>query len=47
MATATRHWERQGYWNVLLFPSSGDIPDPGIKSMSPALANYLTTETHE
>ena len=28
---------RQGYWSGLLFPSPGDLPDPGIKPMSPAL----------
>ena len=28
---------RQGYWNGLLFPSPGDLPDPGIKPKSPAL----------
>ena len=29
---------RQEYWSVLPFPSPGDIHDPGIKPMSPALA---------
>ena len=28
---------RQEYWNELLFPSPGDIPDPGIELLSPAL----------
>ena len=28
---------RQTYWNGLLFPSPGDLPDPGIKPTSPAL----------
>ena len=28
---------RQEYWSELLFPSPGDLPDPGIKSRSPAL----------
>ena len=28
---------RQEYWHGLSFPSSGELPDPGIKSMSPAL----------
>ena len=33
---------RQEYWSVLPFPSPGDLPDPGIKSASPALqAGYL------
>ena len=25
---------RQEYWNRLLYPSPGDLPDPGIKPMS-------------
>ena len=28
---------RQEYWSGLPFPSPGDLPDPGIKSGSPAL----------
>ena len=28
---------RQEYWSVLPFPSPGDLPDPGIKPMSPVL----------
>ena len=28
---------RQEYWNVLPFPSPGDLPDPGIELGSPAL----------
>ena len=28
---------RQEYWNGLPFPSPGDLPDPGIKPMSPGL----------
>ena len=28
---------KQEYWNGLSFPSPGDIPDPVIKSASPAL----------
>ena len=31
------HLFRQGYWSRLPFPSPGDLPDPGIKSRSPAL----------
>ena len=27
----------QEYWSGLPFPSSGDLPDPGIKPKSPAL----------
>ena len=29
---------RQGYWSVLPCPPPGDLPDPGIRPMSPALA---------
>ena len=28
---------RQEYWNGLPFPSSGDLPDPGMEPWSPAL----------
>ena len=31
---------RQEYWTGLLFPSLGDLPDPGIKPGSPALQAY-------
>ena len=38
----------QEYWNGLPFqgvPSSGDLPDPGIEPVSPALASrFFTTE---
>ena len=36
-------FSRQEYWSVLPFPSPGDIPDPGIKAMSPALAGGFFT----
>ena len=36
---------RQEYWSGLLFPSSGYLPNPGIKSWSLALqADSLTSE---
>ena len=41
------HWDfpRQEYWSGLPFPSSEDLPDPGIESGSPALqADSLSTE---
>ena len=28
---------RQEYWSGLPFPSSGDLPNPGIEPVSPAL----------
>ena len=30
-------FSRQEYWSELPFPSSGDLPDPGIEPASPAL----------
>ena len=36
---------RQEYWSGLLFSPPGDLPDPGIKPTSPALAGrFFTTE---
>ena len=36
---------RQEYWSGLLFPSPGNLPDPGIKPASPPLAGRsFTTE---
>ena len=38
-------FSRQEYWSGLLFPSPGDLPDPGIELMFPALqADSLPTE---
>ena len=38
-------FSRQEYWSGLPFPSPGDLPDPGIEPMSPALqADSLPTE---
>ena len=34
---------RQEYWNGFLFPSPWDLPNPGIKLMSPALAGDFFT----
>ena len=30
-------FSRQQYWSGVLFPSPGDLPDPGIEPQSPAL----------
>ena len=36
---------RQEYWTELPFLSPGDLPDPGIKPRSPALADgFFTTD---
>ena len=44
-APSSRGFSRQEYWSGLLFPSPGDLPDPGIKPRSPALeADALTSE---
>ena len=39
---------RQEYWSGLPFPSPGHLPDPGIKTVSPASAGgVFTTEPPE
>jgi len=36
---------KQEYWSGLPFPSPGDLPDPGIKPVSPALiGRFFTTD---
>ena len=35
-------FSRQEYWSGLPFPSAGDLPDPGIEPMSPALQANLS-----
>ena len=46
-AALSMGFPRQEYWSGLPFPSSGDLPDPGIEPMSlpsPALAGgFFTT----
>ena len=38
-------FSRQEQWSGLPFPSPGDLPDPGIEPVSPALAGgFFTTE---
>ena len=36
-------FSRQEDWSRLSFPSPGDLPDPGIELMSPALAGPFST----
>ena len=37
-------FSRQEYWSRLPWPSPGDLPNPGIKLLSPALAvRFFTT----
>ena len=38
-------FSRQEYWSGLPFPSPGNLPDPGIKTVSPAFTDgFFTTE---
>ena len=44
-APLSMEFSRQEYWNGLLFPSPGDLPDPGIEPRSPASeADSLSSE---
>ena len=36
-------FSRQEYWSGLPFPPPGDLPDPGMELMSPALAGTVFT----
>ena len=36
-------FSRQEYWSGLPFPSPGDLPNPGIEPISPALAGSFFT----
>jgi len=36
-APLSMEFSRQEYWSGLLFPSPGDLPDPGIEPRSPTL----------
>ena len=40
-ASLSMGFSRQKYWSGLLFPSPGDLPDPGIEPRSPV--NWPTT----
>ena len=45
-APPSMEFSRQEYWSGLPFPSPGDLPKPGIKPASPALAGgFFTTES--
>ena len=44
-ASLSKRFSRQEYWSGLPFPSPGDLPNPGIEPVSPALqAISLPTE---
>ena len=34
-------FSRQGYWNGLPFPPSGNLPNPGIEPESPAVSRWV------
>ena len=42
-ASQSMGFPRQEYWSGLPFPPPRDLPDPGIKPMSPALAGEFFT----
>ena len=43
-APPSMEFSRQEYWSRLPFPALGDLPDPGIEPLSPALAgDFFTT----
>ena len=42
-APLSRGFSRQEYWSGLPFPSPGDLPNPGIEPVSPALAGRFFT----
>ena len=47
-APLSKGFPRQEYWSGLPFPSPGDLPDLGIKLMSPELASgFFTTQPPE
>ena len=40
-------FSRQEYWSGVAFPSPGDLPDPEIEPVSPALAGgFFTREAY-
>ena len=43
-APLSKGFSRQEYWSGLPFPSPGNLPDPGVEFVSPALAGgFFTT----
>ena len=41
MLLCLQNFPRQEYWDGLPFPPPGDLPNPGIKPMYPALAGVV------
>ena len=47
-APLSMEFSRQEYWSRLQLPTPGDLPDPGLKPASSALAGrFFTTEPPE
>ena len=46
-APSVLRFPRQEYWSLLPFPTLGDLPGPGIKSASPALAGRFFLPLHQ
>ena len=44
-APLSMEFSRQKYWSGLPFPSPEDLPDPGIKPMSPASSDRSFTDS--
>ena len=46
-APLSMEFSRQEYWSGLPCPPAGDLPDPGIEPVNPALAKgFFTSEPH-
>jgi len=44
-APLSLEFPRRKFWSELAFPSQGDLPDPGMEPLSPALeARFFNTE---
>ena len=46
-APLSMEFSRQEYWSGMPFPSPGDLPDPGIKPLSPALQADSLPPSHQ
>jgi len=46
-APLSLEFSRQEYWSGLPFPSSGDLPDPGIEPGSPAMQADSLLSIHQ
>ena len=47
LAPLSMEFSREEYWSGLPFPSPGDLRDPRVKAMSPALAHrFFTNDPH-